>query len=222
MKYKLKTLDNGKEIHIYDELFTYWQRDIWYQVFLNAPYHIAASDHHLLESQSDYNFGTVWTLAQLEQLGILSHPALAPYMGYFDGFNILQARANLSTPGDSNRFHSDMQFPNEWLALDSYKIPRDSLNEVKTFIYYVNLQWDLYWGGYTLFANDAIDEIELGIMYNPGRVIMFDGSIPHCVSPPWIGCPTVRWTFAVQFVNETHTHSTKTDGPIPTPFGEYT
>ena len=54
MKHQLITLTNGKEIHLYDDLFTYWQRDIWYQILLNSPYAIAASDHHDLEHGSMY------------------------------------------------------------------------------------------------------------------------------------------------------------------------
>tara|TARA_R100001086_G_scaffold249397_1_gene189007 strand:+ start:1898 stop:2566 length:669 start_codon:yes stop_codon:yes gene_type:complete len=221
MKHKLITLTNGKEIHLYDDLFTYWQRDIWYQILLNSSYAIAASDHHDLEHQSDWNLGRQWSMEELGQFGILSHPALTPHMDFFEGYNIIQARANLTTVGDSNRFHTDMVFPKTWQLKESYRIPRDNHHKIKTLLYYVNLKWDLYWGGYTLFANDALDDIEKCLMYVPGRVVMFDSTIPHCVAAPWVGCPTVRFTFAVQWKQYAHEHSTEKDGPLMTPFGEY-
>lgn len=58
-------------------------------------------------------------------------------------------------------------------------------NDVDTIslIYHANYEWDFSWGGNNYFLNEVCDDIEKAVIYKPGRLILFDSRIPHCVSP---------------------------------------
>lgn len=68
-------------------------------------------------------------------------------------------------------------------------------------LYYVNPDWTQEWGGETLFMNDKLDTIEFASPYTPGRIVAFNGDIPHTLRPQSIVAPTYRFTLAM-FVNK--------------------
>ena len=47
-----------------------------------------------------------------------------------------------------------------------------------TVMFYLNKVWDVSYGGETIFINN-IGDITNSIIPKPGRVVVFDGSIPH-------------------------------------------
>tara|TARA_B100000287_G_scaffold402367_1_gene423220 strand:- start:1151 stop:1864 length:714 start_codon:yes stop_codon:yes gene_type:complete len=53
----------------------------------------------------------------------------------------------------------------------------------KTVLVYMNPAWDPQWGGETIFYNDDLDAVRL-VQPRPGRVVIFDGRIPHTGRPP--------------------------------------
>jgi hypothetical protein len=67
-----------------------------------------------------------------------------------------------------------------------------------TALWYLCEQWDLEWGGETLFY-DAQDEIACSIRPRPGRLVIFDGAIKHVGRPPNRICYAPRYTFAIKF-----------------------
>ena len=67
-----------------------------------------------------------------------------------------------------------------------------------TALWYLCDQWDLEWGGETLFY-DAHDEVACAVMPRPGRLVVFDGAIKHVGRPPNRICYAPRYTFAVKF-----------------------
>ena len=91
----------------------------------------------------------------------------------------MQCRINLSAPHQKNRIHTD----------------EDAL----TLVYYVNPKWDFTWGGHTLFMDDLLQEAEYTCIYKPGRVVIFDGTIPHMIMNESSLCPDYRLTFAIQW-----------------------
>ena len=53
----------------------------------------------------------------------------------------------------------------------------------QTVLIYMNPQWDPQWGGETIFFNHDLDAVRL-CQPRPGRVVIFDGRIPHTGRPP--------------------------------------
>ena len=55
--------------------------------------------------------------------------------------------------------------------------------ENKTVILYLNYEWHPNWGGETIFYDHNLDAQRI-VTPKPGRVLMFDGRLPHTGRPP--------------------------------------
>ena len=67
-------------------------------------------------------------------------------------------------------------------------------------LYYVNLEWRDGWHGETLFYDQYDnDKISFASPYKPGRIILFDGSIPHAIRPQSIKGPKFRFSLSLFF-----------------------
>jgi len=65
-----------------------------------------------------------------------------------------------------------------------------------TFVVYLNRMWEAGWQGETVLYNDERNEIIASIIPYPGRVLVFDGSIPHWGRAPAKVFPGLRVTLA--------------------------
>ena len=57
------------------------------------------------------------------------------------------------------------------------------VEDQKTVLVYLNPEWDPSWGGETIFYNHKMDATRI-VTPKPGRVVIFDGRIPHTGRPP--------------------------------------
>jgi Rps23 Pro-64 3,4-dihydroxylase Tpa1-like proline 4-hydroxylase len=64
-----------------------------------------------------------------------------------------------------------------------------------TALWYIAPEWDVEWGGETLFYN-AHHDAEAVVTPKPGRLVVFDGSIVHVGRPPNRICFAPRYTLA--------------------------
>jgi hypothetical protein len=62
------------------------------------------------------------------------------------------------------------------------------------------MNWNPEWGGDTLFLNESGEEIQYLSQFKPGRMILFDSSIPHLIRPSTVLAPHHRFSFAAKFV----------------------
>lgn len=80
------------------------------------------------------------------------------------------------------------------------KIHCDSFNEFQTrdltILIYGNHQWHHDWGGETKFYNNDLSEIIYSSIIRPGRILIFDGEIPHTASAPNRSAEFQRYTYA--------------------------
>lgn len=187
MKYNKITLKNGREINIFDDVFTQAERDNFYNFCLRSLYRTDSKDNFRLEHQGDYQLACNMSIDDLNNMQLLSRPGSSHFKDYLDGYNIIQSRINISTLNDRNRFHVDGNMHNF---------------EDRTLLYYPNLEWNLEWGGYTIFSDENMKEVEYCNAYVPGRVLIFDGKIPHCIAAPTNLAPSWRFTVAVKFDKE--------------------
>lgn len=188
MKSKTVYTSTGKQIHIYDDVYDYNTRNKFYEFLANSLYSINGGDNDRLETKGEYNIYSKFTESDLHNMGFLSVPESAFILDQVKNMSIAQVRVNLSTLYDKNRFHVDTT---------SY-----ASKEGITMLYYANMKWDIEAGGHTLFADDELENIEYCAVYKPGRVVMFDGSIPHCIMSPNIIAPAYRLSFAIQFIGD--------------------
>lgn len=83
---------------------------------------------------------------------------------------------------------------------DSPMFHRDSPSnpEGRTFMVYPNKVWDHNWGGYTVFADEDLDVINVAAP-KPGRIVIFPGKILHAgVAPTKIHKGYGRFSIAYQ------------------------
>ena len=179
MKYKKIITSTNKEIHIYDDLYSFETRYGWYNFIKESHFFTTSYDLPTLETKGDYNMYSYYNNNDLEGFGFLEHENTKQISHHYEGLEIATARVNLATLGDKNRFHVDF--------------------ECLSVLYYPNLKWDIEWGGFTLFADDQVQNIEYTSIYTPGRVIVFDGSIPHFASAPVSMAPSYRFSFNIKF-----------------------
>lgn len=66
-------------------------------------------------------------------------------------------------------------------------------------LYYANMQWQHHWHGETIFYDDKVEEIIFTSVYKPGRIIIFDGSIPHTLRPQSVAAHHHRFTYSMFF-----------------------
>ena len=82
---------------------------------------------------------------------------------------------------------------------DTIHIDDNHLEKPKTALYYPHPDWNIHWGGHTFFFNENLDSIEYTAAYKPGRLVIFDGSIPHCGSPPFASAQDKRYVVTCKF-----------------------
>lgn len=64
-----------------------------------------------------------------------------------------------------------------------------------TALWYIAPEWNVEWGGETLFYNSKQDA-EAAVTPKPGRLVVFDGAILHVGRPPNRICYAPRYTLA--------------------------
>jgi hypothetical protein len=66
-----------------------------------------------------------------------------------------------------------------------------------TALWFLSTQWEPEWGGETMFF-DASGDAMFCTSPKSGRLVVFDGAIPHVGRPPSRICYTPRYTFAIK------------------------
>jgi hypothetical protein len=173
-------ISSGKLLEVYDDCFTYDERIHWFRFIKKSIYKIDGGDfgYNNLQLYSSFSEEDVKRMGFLKSLG---------FEKINEKYNltnrpIKQARVNLSLQSEQNFVHTD--------------------GTGLTILYYPNLTWDLNWGGHTLFMDDVLSDAEYTCLYKPGRVVLFDGTIPHIVLTPTIMAKEHRFSFVVQLGKE--------------------
>jgi SM-20-related protein len=64
-----------------------------------------------------------------------------------------------------------------------------------TALWFIAPEWNAEWGGETLFFDSSMDA-QVAVSPRPGRLVLFDGSLPHVGRPPNRICYAPRYTLA--------------------------
>lgn len=70
-----------------------------------------------------------------------------------------------------------------------------------TVMFYLNKVWDVSYGGETIFINNSGD-ITNSVIPKPGRVVIFDGSIPHAAREVSRTCIELRMVATFKYGNK--------------------
>tara|TARA_X000000368_G_C22673796_1_gene555151 strand:+ start:44 stop:562 length:519 start_codon:yes stop_codon:yes gene_type:complete len=127
------------------------------------------------------NLHSNWSIDDLDKIQILPHiQKCIDKTPWFTGKKLNKTVVNLVRPMDVHYIHHHRT---RHVAL-----------------YYANLDWEDGWYGETIFY-DEFDEnnIIFTSPYVPGRIILFDGNIPHTIRPQSIDGPKFRISITLFF-----------------------
>lgn len=178
---KLITTSNGKKIYVYDNLFSFVDRIKFFRYVSGS--HFKLNNYDGINTYLRNQFGSRYSHDDVNNMGITQTDAFKKLeeKHSFSKRDVVQARVNCITPFEQGGYHTDFE--------------KDGL----TFVYYCNLKWDLTWAGQLIFGSESLDEIEYASFFIPGRVIVFDGSIPHMIVGPNMYAKECRISFAIQY-----------------------
>ncbi len=112
----------------------------------------------------------------------ITRRAVLGFVGQGAGYRPYRAYTNVASFGDMLFSHTDCLPAQHDL----------------TALWYLCEQWDLEWGGETMFY-DSAGEVACAVTPKPGRLVIFDGAIRHAGRPPNRICYAPRYTFAIKF-----------------------
>ena len=169
---------NVHQINVYDDIFTYEEQVRFYSFIKSSLFKYCTADDIAIEHNEDYSLVSEWNLEDLEAFGILKNNKVKDIIQEFGHIERILPRVNASFASDGDRIHVDGP-PSRF-----------------TFLYYPNLNWNLEWGGHTIFTKDRkkIDKI---VEYVPGRIVTFPGSWPHLIFSPTRLAKTLRFSFTM-------------------------
>ena len=174
---------NGYQIEIYDNIFTLSERVNFYNIISNSNFRLGWEDTNEIEYGNYKYFFSQYNSEDIERLGF--YQALGRCDEIYTKLNAYtptKCIVNLSIPINTYFNHSHI--------------------EDKVLLYYANIRWKEEWGGETLFYDDSLKNILFASPYVPGRIIVFDGSMPHTLRPQLGSAPHFRFTFTTFFTKD--------------------
>lgn len=180
MDYKEIIINNNKKIHIYDNLFTYQERLAFMEFLQRSFFKVNGTDYDYRDNQCY----SAYTAQDLHMMNFLQTDGFKKLNEkyHLEGRDIKQIRVNFSTVAEKNRVHED--------------------TTPITLLYYANTTWELDWGGHTFFLSEDLKDILYTCEYKPGRVVVFNGTIPHMIMAPSILALKSRFSVGIQYYGD--------------------
>jgi hypothetical protein len=175
----------GKPIAIYDDVFTFSARSEMYHFANNSLYTIDRFTSDLPEmSQYHRTIKSSFTVTDMVRFKFFHNDFILKFIKE-NNLRIFNTYINLCTASDIYQYHVDSFTPG-----------------IPTMLYYLNQEWDPIWEGETHFANSTMKDILFSAAFVPGRLVIFDSTIPHKSSQPGPLAKFYRFTLAVKFTKE--------------------
>ena len=167
-------------IQYFDDVVPYNIRETIWHCSVSADLKLGWEDSNQPEKY-DLNIHSNWSNEELESTEIL--PQIKKCIDETDWFTnnkLSKVVCNLVRPDDVHYLHIHQK--------------------QQVCLYYVNLDWRDGWHGETLFYNPKVLKVIVYTsLYIPGRIILFDGSIPHAIRPQSVKAPKFRFTLSLFF-----------------------
>lgn len=173
-------LDDGRRIDYFDNLLPLTVRTQIYAKCAGSNFKIGWEDMGLLERGSyDYHLHSQWPDEVIGSTGIFNHlEQNEEVMEIIGDKKLFGTYVNLTYFGEAHFVHHDQQ-------------------SSKTMLYYVNPEWNDGWGGETMFWTEDMKDVVFTSPYTPGRIVIFDGDIPHSIRPQSSLGPKFRFSLAM-------------------------
>ena len=168
-----------KEIQIFDDLIDLQTRLQTYEFVKKSLFRIGWKDSESEENIRYTYLHSFYSDEDCNNLPVYDKIMNSEAGKLVNGLTKTKAVVNLSTPADVNFIHAHPE-----------KIG---------ILYYANLEWRDGWHGETLFYDESLKKVDFATPYIPGRIIVFDASIPHTIRPQSYLASHYRFTFSMFF-----------------------
>ena len=166
-------------IDIYDNCLAEDIRSDIYLMAITANYNIGWDDSSVFEHRQYPCLHHSMTKETWEQLNLVNEIQNHELRNKLKELSFVSATINLAVPSSVQFQHTHPQ---------KY-----------TMLYYINMEWKPEYYGETLFFNDLGTEVEYTSLFKPGRIVFFDGKIPHTIRPSSHIAPSYRFTLFASF-----------------------
>jgi len=173
-------VDRNKSIKVYDGVLELNQKQHLYSFIIKSKFMLGWEDNNIIENQANKLLHSVYSNEDLEKFKFFDYLRNTELWSELQNYCVEQSIVNLSTPADYNFVHTH--------------------SEDKVLLYYANLDWRDGWHGETLFYDELGKDVVFASAYTPGRIILFDASIPHTIRPQSIIAPKYRFTFTTTLI----------------------
>jgi hypothetical protein len=186
--YFLHTTSDGRNIHVFDNVLDHKAQYYFYRYIKNLSYKCNNVDSAVNTNNGFIKFRSDITPEQELDMNFFNAIQSQKCLGLIKDYKIHSMYVNLGIPTDCHQLHTDIASS------------ITNIDECLTLLYYVNCDWNINWGGETLFYNNDLSGIEYTSFFKPGRIILFDGSIPHSARPQSFSSNQYRFTLACKFL----------------------
>lgn len=178
-------IDDHRNIYIIDDLFSFSEISGNYASAIEHKYSIYNSSDAEVQNLSDKRLGCPLEMDDNILSNVYSGERLEIFKKIIpqDQYTHWRSYINLGIHSDYHKIH-----------VDDF-----SIGSGLTLLYYVNRNWNCDWGGETIFFDDQRKDIKYISSFIPGRILIFDSSIPHTATPQHFNAPPYRFTLASKF-----------------------
>ena len=167
-------------ISINDDIFNYKILGELYKLAIGSNFTLGFHDSISLEKKQYYSIHSPVDINSIKELNLFeSFDKISEYKDIKNNLQYLNCIINLNMFTDSNFSHVH---PKEYVML-----------------IYLNTEWLPNWAGETVFFDDNCNEVIKSVTPKPGRVVFFDGSIPHSIRCQNQLGPQFRFTMSLFF-----------------------
>lgn len=161
-------------IEIHDNKVPFHIQQWAYHFILNSTYRIIGWDDRADQDIVKHDLHSAWTIEDLK------NSKLYPYIEQLHSFEKFdKCIVNLVKPGDHYYTHTHGE-------------------GTTVVLYYANLEWRDGWAGETIFYDDNRVPTN-SYEFTPGRLLKFNGTLPHSIRPQSFSAPQFRFTVSCFF-----------------------
>ena len=169
----------GKIIKYWDGMFDASYRNHAYSFMSKSMFKIGWQDSFAIETSNNQYLHSEYSNEDMDRLGMLQKLDNSEAQSMLEGYLLTRSVVNLSVPSDVHWNHTH--------------------RGQRILLYYANISWNHEWAGETVFYDEDCYEITKAISYKPGRLVLFDGDIPHAIRPQSSAAPHYRFTLSMIF-----------------------
>jgi len=171
-----------KKIEIFDDVFSASEKFKFYEFAYNSLYSVdrfgAGAPEHIKFHKT---LKAILNLTDVLNLEFFKNQFVLEYIEK-NNLRVRECYINLCTASDIYTYHTDTY-----------------TDGIITGLYYMNLEWSPTWEGETHFSDQNMNDIMFSSAFIPGRLVIFDGNIPHKSSQPAPLAEFYRFVFTVKF-----------------------